>query len=85
MNDFLYTVEFLDGRAKGGVYRVLQDYGVSKDIFSIGNENGIGVSWTNKTLIDSLFDTRVTLNTSNFVTTSTPPGQATTTLSLIHI
>ena len=79
MNDFLYTVEFLDGRAKGGVYRVLNDFGVSKDIFSIGNRNGIAVNWgTDQATIDSYFDTRLSLLTSAFTANATDGSGVTT-------
>ena len=73
MNDFLYTVEFLEGRAKGGVYRVLQDHGVSQDIFSVGNSRGLNVDWgASQSVIDTYFQTQVTLLTSEFLSSSNP-------------
>ena len=71
MSDFLYTVEFLEGRAKGGVYSVLQDYGVSQDIFSVGNSRGLNVDWgATQSVIDTYFQTQVTLLTSEFLSSS---------------
>ena len=47
MNDFPYTVEFLNGRAEGGVYRVLPEFGVSSDIFSLGSLRGVSADIRN--------------------------------------
>ena len=66
MNDFPYTVEFLDGRAEGAVYEVLPEFGVSQDIFSIGNTPGLTAELNHTPGLtaelnpSSYFDARVT-------------------------
>jgi hypothetical protein len=64
MNDFPYTVEFLNGRAEGAVYEVLPEFGVSQDIFSIGNKPGLTAALSSG-LLGSYFDARVTSTTVN--------------------
>ena len=66
MNDYPYTVEFLNGRATGAVYQVLPEFGVSKDIFSIGNKNGLTASLSvSAGILGTYFDARVTTNSVN--------------------
>jgi hypothetical protein len=69
MNDFPYTVEFLDGRAEGAVYRVLPDLGVSRDIFSIGNSEGL-TAVVSAGLLGTYFDARVTSTQVNTIITT---------------
>ena len=53
---------------------------VSKDIFSIGNNQGINATWgADQAIIDSYFDTRVSLRTAAFATTTTDLGTGLTT------